>query len=106
VASIARRGWQRVKLSFADEVAARSVERDAELFRQMSDVFRELARLSVDIGAVWRSVEELRATLAPLVNAATVEVDAEQESTELLGRLLQSTRARLDVLEEATKTST
>jgi hypothetical protein len=72
----------------------------------MSDVFRELARLSVDIGAVWRSVEELRATLAPLVNAATVEVDAEQESTELLGRLLQSTRARLDVLEEATKTST
>jgi hypothetical protein len=108
VASIARRVWHRVRSSLADEVAARGVERDVELFRQMSDVFKELARISVDLGAVWHSVEGLRAqidsqaaTLAELLN----QIDAENQSTEILGRLLQSARARLDVLEGAAQSS-
>jgi hypothetical protein len=36
--------------------------------------------------------------LSELLGVTTV-VDAERQSTELLGRLLQSARARLDVLE-------
>jgi hypothetical protein len=104
VASVGRSGVQRVRSSLAGVVKAR-VAREDEILRQMSDVFKELAHLSVDVGAVWQSVESLRAKvdaqtamLSELL-AVTTMVDAERQSTELLGRLLQSARARLDVLE-------
>lgn len=106
MSSVARRGWQRVKSSVAVEVEARVAEREMELLREMSDVFKELAHISVDLGAIWRSVQDLRAqvdaqaaTLAELVEATTLQMDVANQSTELLGRLLQSARARLDVLE-------
>jgi septal ring factor EnvC (AmiA/AmiB activator) len=97
-----------VKSSLADEVEARVAARQDELLRQMADVFKELAHLSVDIGAIWRSVEGLRvqidaqaAVLAEILDMTTVRMGVENESTEILGRLLQSARSRLDVLEEA-----
>jgi ABC-type transporter Mla subunit MlaD len=112
VASVARKGWHRVKSSLADEVIARTEQlqsaREKEILRQLSDVFSELARLSTDVGAVWRAVEEVSTRLdaqatdiATLVDAVNAQIDIEYQSTEILGRLLQSTRARLEVLEQA-----
>lgn len=108
MSSVARRGWHAVRRNVAGDLT----ERDAEVLRQMSDVFKELAHLSVDLGAVWRSVQDLReqldvqaAVLAELVDATTLQIDLGNQSTELLGRLLESARARLDVLEGATHNS-
>jgi len=113
VASAARRGWRRVKSSLADEVVARTTGEDNEILRQLSDVFSELARLSRDVGAVWRAVEDMStrfnahaAELAALVDAVNAQVDTDYQSTEILGRLLQSTRARLEVVEEALQSTT
>jgi hypothetical protein len=98
--------------SFANEVEARVAEREEEILRQMTDVFKELARISVDLGAVWHAVEELRAhvdaqaaTLAELLDVTSVQTEVGNQSTEILGRLLQSARARLDVLEGAAQHS-
>jgi septal ring factor EnvC (AmiA/AmiB activator) len=104
VAAIARRGRQRVKASLAAAVAAGASEREDELLRQMSDMFKELAHLSVDLGAVWRSVECLRTQIEAQASALAelvAQIDDENQSAEILGRLMQSTRARLDVLEGA-----
>jgi len=113
VASVARRGWRRVKSSLADEVVARTDQREAEILRQLSDVFSELARLSRDVGAVWRALEDISSRLneqaaatAALVDSVNIQIDTDYQSTEILGRLLQSTRARLDVLEEAAQSAT
>jgi len=92
----------------------------AELLRQMGDVFKELAHLSVDLGALWNSLEETKRKLdalngrldqltgrldtqadaiGELAAAVNDEIDTANESTDLLGRLVQSTRTRLDLLE-------
>jgi hypothetical protein len=97
MASIARRGWHRVKSSLADEVAARALERDVELFRQLSDVFKELA-------VIRRCVEELRAQIEAQAELG-LQNDVESQSIEILGRLVRSARARLDVLEGAAQNS-
>ena len=108
MASIARRGWHRVMSSFD----ARVVEREEEILRQMTDVFKELARISVDLGAVWHAVEELRAhveaqsaTLAELLDVTSLQTEVGEQSTEILGRLLQAARSRLDALERAAPSS-
>jgi ABC-type transporter Mla subunit MlaD len=133
VTSVARSGWHRAKSSITDEVVSRTTEalatalkdhaeREAEMLRQMSDVFRELSRLSVDVGAVWRAVGDAKAQLvdvekkvddlhrkleaqavavAELTDTLGVQIDVETQSTELLGRLLQSARTRLEVVEKA-----
>jgi len=110
VASVARRSWHRVKSSLADEVEARVAARQEELLRQLSDVFKELAHISVDLGAVWQSLEALRlqvdaqaVVLDDVLEMTTVRLGVANESTELLGRLLQSARSRLDVLEGASQ---
>ena len=88
---------------------------EAEILRQLTDVFKELAHLSTDLGAVWRSLEETKVkvddlnrkldahatVLIHLADALNEQIDGSNESTQLLGRLLQSTRSRLDVLEGA-----
>ncbi|MGH9303900.1 MAG: hypothetical protein ACRDZ5_05730 [Acidimicrobiales bacterium] len=128
------RGWQRMKVSLADEVHSRlaraeldSAEREAEMLRQQSDVFSELTRLAETLGGLHGKVDALHAKLdalhAKLDAAATaveaelrelrelrdilsVQLDAENQSQELLGRLLSSARSRLDALEEAAAAET
>lgn len=122
MSSVARSGWRRAKSSIADEVSERTAaaladhaERQVEMLRQMSDMFREIARLSVDLGAVWQTLVQTRAELtearellaslnsvtSELRDTVSVQVDVENQSTELLGRLLTSTRSRVDELAEA-----
>jgi hypothetical protein len=78
----------------------------AEVLRELGDVFKELAHLSTDLGAVWRSLEETKqkldaqaTLLIELVDGLHEQLEFGDESTELLGRLVQSTRARVDRLE-------
>jgi len=88
---------------------------DDEILRQLGDVFKELAHLSVDLGAVWRSLEETKVKLdevngkldaqtivfVQLADSVNEQIEGGNESMELLGRLVQSVRSRLDVLEGA-----
>ncbi|HEV8065268.1 MAG TPA: hypothetical protein VGP46_10575 [Acidimicrobiales bacterium] len=118
MASVARSGWHRFRSSLADEVAARneraiaeSAEREAETLRQMSDVFSELGRLSRDVGVLHESLHELRVQsdqnhllLDEIRSALNAMVDTDSEATAVLGRVLQSTRSRLDSLEDAAQT--
>ena len=92
--SVARSGWRRAKSGIADEVAARLQEREEEILRQLGDVFKEIVRLSSEVAEISKRVAELADTVS-------VQVDVENQSTELLGRLLAQARARLDALEEA-----
>ena len=95
--SVARSGWRRAKSSIADEVAARMeghAAREQEILRQLTDVFKEIVRLSEEVSQLSRRVADLAATVS-------VQVDVDNQSTELLGRLLAQARARLDALEEA-----
>lgn len=99
---------------------AGSAEREAETLRQMSDLFSEVGRLSVDLGAVFQAVEQLRAEIrdsradlaslhaeaAVLSEAVTNQIEAANQSVEALGRLLQSARSRIDALEEAARPGT
>lgn len=100
--------WNRALSGLASKVPTRGAieSAQAEVLRQMSDVFKELAHLSVDVGAVWRSLEEVKAKLDAQVrlldevtDRLNEQVQFGDESVELLGRLVQSTRARLEVLE-------
>jgi ABC-type transporter Mla subunit MlaD len=109
VASVGRSAWNRM----SSGIVARSAKREEEILRQLSDVFKELAHLSVDVGALWSSLEETKgklddahrkldaqaAILSELSDTVNEQIDIGNESTELLGRLLQSARGRLDVLE-------
>ncbi|MFZ0172351.1 MAG: hypothetical protein WAL04_11770 [Acidimicrobiales bacterium] len=111
--SFPRSVWDRMRSSVAAEVAARGTDNEAELLRQMTDVFKELAHLSVDLGAVWSSLEETKGKLdemgrrldvqatvfAEFTDTVNEQIENDSESTELLGRLLQSARARIEVLE-------
>jgi len=121
--ALVRRGWRRVRTSLADEVAlrvqealgdyeARERERFSELvaqlalvLAQLSDVFKELALISEANGemrgALGSMDERLSAGLAELGDTVEVSLDVDNQSTELLGRLLASARARLEALEEA-----
>jgi hypothetical protein len=112
--------------SFADQITERSAqavsdsaERENEMLRQMSDVFSELGRLSRDIGTLAAAVHELQlkadaqaaalreidehaaARDGELLDTLTAHVAADNQSTEILGRLLQATRSRLEALEDA-----
>jgi hypothetical protein len=99
-----------VRSGLVDEIEARVATREDELLRQMSDVFKELARLSVDLGAISRAVEGVQEKLdaqavlmVELTETTRIRLDATYESIELLGRLLESARSRLDVLEEVAR---
>ena len=95
------RSGRRVGSRLAGVVSGRrAAEERAEILRQLSDVFKELAHLSVDIGAVFRSLEETKVTIAQLGDAVTERTEVGNESLELLGRLLESARARIEALEE------
>ncbi len=119
MSSVARANVRRLMSGFATEVAGRnaqdfaeSAERETETLRQMSDVLGDVGRLSVDVGAVWHVLGEVRAEVAEtrkivadLVTALETQIELTHQSTELLGRLVESARARLDALEEATQTT-
>jgi hypothetical protein len=109
VASVTRSAWNRMSLG----IAGRSAKHEDEVLRQLSDVFKELAHLSVDVGALWSSLEETKVKLdeanrkldaqtrllSELSDTVNEQIDIGNESTEILGRLLRSARDRLDVLE-------
>jgi len=120
VTSITRSVWDRMRASVVTDVAERGTDKETELLRQMADVFKELARLSVDLGALWSSLEETKgkldevgrkldvqaSVLAELTDTVNEQIEVGNESTELLGRLLQSARARIEVLEGARESLT
>ena len=107
--------WNRALSGLASKVPTRGAieNAQAEVLRQMSDVFKELAHLSVDVGALWSSLEETKVKLdeanrkldaqtrllSELSDTVNEQIDIGNESTEILGRLLRSARDRLDVLE-------
>jgi hypothetical protein len=121
-----RSRWLRMRRSLGDEVAARldtalaghasreteALERIAvlgeqvtALLAQMSDVFKELGLISEANGELRRAVDDmdrrLTGKLADLGDTVDSSLEVDNQSTELLGRLLASARARLDALEEA-----
>ncbi len=49
---------------------------------------------------VVRKIDEMRAELAELRQMVQAQLDADAESTELVGRLLQAQEARVDALEQ------
>lgn len=125
-----RRGWGRVRTSLGDEVSRRVREaladyevREAESRRrvqdiaeqvasvlaQLTDVFKELKLISEANGEMRRALgamdERVSAQLAALGDTVDASLDVDHQSTELLGRLLASARARLDALEEAARRS-
>ncbi len=115
------RRWQRAKISIADEVHSRlrraeedSAEREAETLRQLGDVFSELRRIAETLGELHRKLDGLQAKVdaltaafegraAELRDMVAVQMDADGQSQELLGRLVASTRSRLEVVEEAVR---
>jgi methyl-accepting chemotaxis protein len=120
VSQTSRSSLPRLWSGILARVAPPDTSAQAELLRQMGDVFKELAHLSVDLGALWSSLEETKkkldeanarldqlagrldtqaAAISELAATVNDEIDTANESTELLGRLLQSTRTRLDLLE-------
>ena len=126
MASVARSGWRRARSSIAGAVAEATSgaverelaihgEREVEILRQMSDVLQELGRLSGDVGVARDSLEEakagvreltvvvqtLAASLAEMRQQLEAQMEAANETTEILGRLLASARSRLEALEDA-----
>lgn len=106
MAPVDRSRWHRMLSGVSSVVTGRS-KAEAEILREMTDVFKELAHLSEDLGAVWRSLEDAKAKLdaqgvvvAALAEVVNEQIECGDESMELIGRLLQSTRARLEALEE------
>ncbi len=106
MAAVKQSGWRRVISGVASRAAGRPTAAEAEILRQLSDVFKELAHLSADIGAVWLSLEDVKEkldrhtpVLVELADMVRGETEFGDESLDLLGRLVQSTRARVEVLE-------
>ncbi len=104
--------WRRLKASLANEIQARTetsladhAEREVEVLRQLADVFKELALLSQSLGDIGRAVAALERQLAEIRETVGMNLDVDGQSTELLGRLLASTRARLEAVEEAVRSS-
>lgn len=75
--------------------------RETEILRQLTDVFAELKRLSAQASALQGVSDELKAKLEHLVSAVDADIETHIQTTQLLGRLLESARARLEILEEA-----
>lgn len=127
MASLARRGWRRAKSSIAEETAARLAERQAALLgelpqamkdlcdtlrerqdlvlSQLPAVFAQLTEIANTLASLSSTVDELGKRVSELAGTVAVQVDVENQSTELLGRLLAQARARLDALEEAGRTA-
>ena len=97
MASVTRSVWHRLRSSVS--VAVHGTSADAEILRQLSDVFKELAHLSA-------ALEETKGKLDNLADSVNEQIENASESTELLGRLLQSARARIEVLEGARQSPT
>jgi uncharacterized protein involved in exopolysaccharide biosynthesis len=90
------------RLRSVTDVALRDhAERETEILRQLADVSAELKRLSEQVAAREQAVSETNAKLQPLISMLEASLETQLQTTELLGRLLESARGRLEVLEEA-----
>jgi len=95
VSSIARSGWHRVKSSMAGELSARVGHEFDTRFTERLD------RLQAGLDAVAGSLAVMRRELSDLADTIAVESEVHAQTTELFGRLLQSSTARIEALEEA-----
>ncbi len=90
------------RLTSVIDVALRGhTERETEILRQLTDVFGELKRLSAETSALEQGISETNARLEQLIGTVEASIETHVQTTQLLGRLLESARGRLEVLEEA-----
>lgn len=113
LASIGRRGWWRVKSSIADEVEHRVASSLGERLTGVDDHLAEaIARLQsatdrteAGLTATATLLAELGREVSELKDTMAVQVDVENQTTALLGRLVQAATARLEQVEEILKDS-
>jgi hypothetical protein len=96
VMSVGRRGWRRVKTSFAGEFEAR-------VHPRLGEIAASLHALEDAMAAVAGSLAVVRQEMAELSDVVAVHVDVANQATELLGRLLASATTRLEIVEESLK---
>lgn len=80
-------------------------ERETEILRQLTDVFGELKRLSAEVSALEQGIGDVHAKLLQVISTVDASIETHIETTQLLGRLLESARGRLEVLEETVNVS-
>jgi tetrahydromethanopterin S-methyltransferase subunit G len=90
VASASRAAWRRMTASIARQVVD---EVAPHIDQHMTSVHARLDALETEVATLIGEVRELR-------SIAGTQVDVENQSTELLGRLLRSATDRIDELEE------
>jgi hypothetical protein len=84
--STPRPGWRRTTTGIARRAASTIVGHQRSVDQRLDAIERRLA----DIDGQLRELREI----------AETQVDVENQSTELLGRLLRAATSRIDVLEE------
>ncbi|MHB8243800.1 MAG: hypothetical protein ACYDGN_00410 [Acidimicrobiales bacterium] len=97
MASASRAAWRRIKRSIAGQVAA-DVAPLVEV--QTRDVAARLAAVDAQLEAMRAQLAAMADQMHDLREIAGTQVDIENQSTELLGRLLRSATSRIDELEE------
>lgn len=94
--SAARRLWRRAKLQVADDVHTR-LEPDLDT---LDERLRALEKVAAEVlDALVGEVGSLKCDVAELRDALAAQLDMENESNELIGRLLVRLSARVEDLE-------
>jgi uncharacterized protein (UPF0335 family) len=90
VASAPRAAWRRIRTSLASQVSS---DLEPVVREQIGAVRAHLEAIEGTIAALGDQVKELR-------EIAGAQVEAENQSSELLGRLLRAATSRIEQLEE------
>lgn len=94
VASTGHRSWRQMKTGLARKVKG-------GVARPFADLTVRVSELQDATAAIVGSLAVLRREMAELADVVAVQVDVGNQTTELLGRLLATTSARLELLEDS-----
>jgi hypothetical protein len=94
VASTGHRSWRQVKSGLARKLKG-------GVARPFADLTARVSELQDATAAIAGSLAVLRREMAELADVVAVQVDVGNQTTELLGRLLATTSARLELLEDS-----
>ena len=94
MASTGHRSWRQVKSGLARKLKG-------GVARPFADLTTRVSELQDATAAIAGSLAVLRREMAELADVVAVQVDVGNQTTELLGRLLATTSARLELLEDS-----
>ncbi len=97
--SIARPLWRRAKMQVADDVRSRLADDLSDTRARLEDLQRQCTALTESMATLLAEVGSIRQDASDLRSALATQLDAENESNELIGRLLARLGTRVDVLE-------